>query len=234
MKNLFASLFVAVVLMTFSSCESEEVQPQAYADAYIIARQSDDATVYGLGLLTYANTDMTSVEAEGPDAETYDLDVYSSYAYEYYWETELIDYTESLPTAGNFTFDVVFKNGETQTLTETLTSTYLAPATFTTCEWDAESSTIKLAWDDVSDDADFGTVILRNTEDEIVWMSQRFAASTVSGSISASSSWISGSDPVSGATYTVELSIFANEASDSNHTQAKAITMQDVVWNGND
>lgn len=231
MKKLFASLFVVVVLMTFSSCESEEVLPQAYVDTFIVARQSGETTVYGLGMYAYANADMTSAVAEGPNGEQYDLEAYSNYKFEYYWETELEDYTESLPMPGSFTFDVVFSNGDTQTSGETLTSTHLDPAVFTTCTWDEGNNRVNLAWNKV-EGTNYSMIVMRDSEGEMVWLSSSLSETVVSGYITSGSGWVNGNTAISGETYTIQLAIFAREDSSSNYIQAKAITSQDIVWGG--
>lgn len=231
MKKLFASLFVAAGLATFTSCESEEILPTANVDTFVVARESGETTVYGLAMYAYANTDMTSVVADGPNSETYNLKAYSSYLFEYYWETELEDYTESVPMPGSFTFDIVFKGGETQTSTETLTSTVLAPPSFTTCEWDDTYNRINVAWDETSG-TDYSVIVLRDSDGDTVWLSSSINSGTDSGYINSSSGWLNGMSPVSGQTYTVELSSFILEDSSSSYIQAKAITSQTLVWGG--
>lgn len=229
MKKLFVSFIVIASLVTITSCKNEEPVPMAYPDTYIIAKKSGETVTYGLGMYAYSNADMKSVVAQGPDDEEYTLKAYGGYLYQYYWESENADYSESKPAAGNFTFDVVFNSGETQTVSAALTSTVLSPAPITTCSWDTEKSSIKLAWTAVAS-TDYSVVTLRDSSGKAVWLSAALSPTIVTGYISASSGWISGNAPVLGATYTVELSIFKYDTGSTSYIQAKALTSQNVVW----
>ena len=231
MKKLIASLIVVTSLFTITSCSNEEPVPQAYPDTYIIAKQSGETVLYGLGMYTYSNTDMKSVVAQGPDDQEYTLGAYGGYLYQYYWETDDADFSESLPETGDYSFNVVFKNGDTQTVNETLTSTVLSPAVFTTCEWETDNNQISLAWDVVTG-TDYSVILMRDSEGTVVWLSSALGSTVASGDINASSGWVNGNAPVNGDTYTIELSIFKYDTGTKSYIQAKAVTTQNIVWGG--
>lgn len=232
MKKLFAAFLVVVSAFALVSCDSEEVIPEAYGDAFIIAKKQGDATVYGLGLYAYANTTMSTVQVEDPLGMTYDLKAYSSYLYDYYWSTDEDDYTVTLPKVGNYTFDVTFKSGEKQSVGETLTTTVLAPVVFKTCTFDTTNDRINLAWDKV-DGTDYVVVVLRKTDGTAVYVSQAMTGTTTTATVTTSN-WINGNTASNGTVYQVELSIFAKETSSSSFIQAKAITTAYVMWGGGD
>jgi len=228
MKKLFATLCIAASVVALVSCKSEEVLPKAYCDTFVISKKVDGVTVHGLGFYTYANVPMGSVVAESESGEVYQLNSYGSNTYEYYKETSAENFNTAIPETGLYTFTVVPTNGDVLTEADALSGAILEPVNLTTCEFNPTNNRIQVAWE-LSEDADYGVIVLRNANGEAVYYSSTLASTTASGNIPASN-WLDGYSPVDGATYTVELNLFLREGSSSDFLAAKAISSQDVVW----
>jgi len=228
MKRLFAKLFVAVTMIAFVSCESEEVLPKAYNDTFIIAKIAGDVNVYGLGFYTYANVPMSSVVAESESGDTYQLKPFGGSTYEYYLETSSGEFTTSIPEIGEYTYTVVPTKGDVLVDSDILSGDVLNPVSFTKCEFNTTYNRIEVAWE-LSEDADYGVLVLQNADGNAVYYSSTIASSTSSAYITTSN-WSNGYTPVDGVTYTVELHLFLTEGSASSFLESKAITTQDIVW----
>jgi membrane-bound inhibitor of C-type lysozyme len=220
-------LLVFIVLGVFS-CKSEEVLPIANSDVFILTKKMDGVIMYGLGLHTYANVQMSAVTAEDETGEVYVLKAYNNYTYEYYIETDAGDFSTTLPETGSYTFSVTLTDDQVLTVSNGLLGSYIDPVEFTTCEYDADNNRIDVAWDSSSEE-DYSVLILRNSDGTMVYYSSSISSSTTSAKITTSG-WVSGYSPVAGDTYTVELGMYQKESDSDILIEAKAITSQEVIW----
>lgn len=228
MKNSIAKLCVAASLIALVSCSSEEVIPSAYSDTFIIAKEIDGVNMYGLAFYTYANVSMSSVISESESGEDYSLSAFGGNTYEYYWETPVAGFTSEIPEIGEYAYTITATKGDVLSVSDVVSGESVDPVALTKCEFNATSNRVEVAWE-LSTDADYGVLILRNASGEAVYYSSKLGATTSSAYIT-SSNWLNGNTPTDGATYTVELNLFLVEKNDTQFLDAKATTIQSVVW----
>jgi len=228
MTKLVGKLAVLCVVLGLVSCASEEIEPVAYSDAFILAKKIDGEVKYGLGLYTYANVAMNSVVAESESGEKYSLESEGTNKFEYYLESAAENFSVEEPETGNYTFRVIFFDGREATVMEDLLGNEIDPTEFTKCAYNGEKKQIEITWVKNSD-TDYAVVALRDAEGKLVYFSNALSAAVTSSTISASG-WVSGNSPEQGATYTVELGLYVKEGGVSNYLESKALTVQDVVW----
>lgn len=224
-------LTVAVFFMVVGSCSEEELVADGVGDAFIVARRSGEGSgiVYGLALHAFGNKSFSKVTAKLPDNATRELSSYNGYTYDFYNETPEAEFTATPPGKGNYEFSFSFVGGETDTDTDVLGDQVLAPATITSCAWDAANARIAVEWTK-PDQADYFVISLVDPEGNVVFTSEALGTSKVSHEISATTShWYE--LPRNGVTYKVILDAFMYESNEAHlNIQAKSITSAAVVW----
>lgn len=238
MKRKIAKVLISAGLIAFTiSCGEDEIMADAKGDVFILSKTEgvgeDAVTVYGVALHAFGTVSFSKVTATLPGSMTASLASYNGSAYEYYYETDRTAFTETLPEAGNYTFDFTFITGETGTDTDVLTEDVIEPAVITNCEYNVAESKVEITWDK-PDEADFFVIYMENSDGEFIYVSEALAGTKVSHEISSGTSYWYGT-PDNGATYTVIVGAFRYETAKVDlNIQAKSMAASTVVWGGNE
>jgi hypothetical protein len=225
---------VSVLMIGVLACDPEEVAFDPAADVFVItktvATENEVDTLYGLALHAFANKPMQSVAVTGDDDETYDLESFEGYPYDFYYQTPDNQFTSEMPADGSYSFDIVAQSGETSMLSDNLSDDAIFPTDTIKYEFDAGQKKMKLTWTEI-DDADYLIVKMVDDDDQ-VFQSTSLLGDKEEYTIAATGSgWASDFEPADGETYTVQIDAFKYESGQNGvNLQAKAISMQTIVW----
>ena len=235
MKKIILFVFGAV-LLSVTSCNNDDPDPQGYGDAFIMSKlqeadgDGEPTVVYGLYLATGAIYGTFSSVNVTAGTASYTLQKNTETG-DFYYETT--NYGTTLPEKGTYTFSYAFTSGDMATSANVLTEKVLAPANITASAF--SNNKIELKWDKVTD-ASVIYVRLKDSQDKIVFSSSTSSAPYLAGdkteySIStAAGTWKSSYTPTNGATYTAEVIALLAENATSNYLQAQSVASTSVVW----
>lgn len=226
---------VTVLMVGLLACEPEEVAFDPAADVFVITKtvetENEVDTVYGLALHAFANKPMQSVDVTGDDDETYDLESFEGYPYDFYYQTPDNQFASEMPSGGSYSFDIVAQSGETSMLSDNLSDDVIYPTDTIKYEFDDTQDKMKLTWTEI-EDADYLIVKIFEEDDDQVFQSSSLLGDKEEYTISASGSgWASGFQPADGTTYIVQIDAFKYESGQSGvNLQAKSISVDPVIW----
>lgn len=169
--NLKLIVFIAFSVFVGTSCsdylDNEELS-KVKGDVFIRAYKKGDTIVYNRLYYAYSNYEMESVIVTGEDNDiNIDLDtIFYKFTYAYIPSRET--YTTDQPESGNYLFEVQFEDGTTEMTEDYLEPAYVVPAEYIEIQWDTTSNKLNIEWDKV-DNADCYRVVLKNSDEEIVF-----------------------------------------------------------------
>jgi len=237
MKRIFVKLVVVLFIIGLAgSCADDDFVADADGDAFIVSRitgQGAEAdTVFGLALHAFGNKDFSKAEATAPGGTKIQLQPYNGYAYDYYYEADEEQFSETLPETGSYSFAFSYRTGESSSATDELSEDVLYPARITKCEYNATNLGVDLAWEALAD-AQYYVIFMEDADGDVVYVSERLGESVVSYTISESAKglWTGDSGPSTGTSYTFVINAYRyeNGVVDLN-IQAKSIATATSVW----
>ena len=227
--NKYLLIFTASLALLWA-CNDVDDSPNAQGDVFIVTKNTDSTTTYGLSLHSYSYYGQASVKVtvEQDPSTTYTLESYKGNTFDFYYETG--DSLPEMPTTGNYHFTIQFENGDIYEDEDALSSQVLDPPVIEQSTYDTTEQKALLAWESISD-ADF--LILRiYYKNELVFLSPTLAPSVTSVSFTKNSSaWLNSYVPQSGTTYTVRVLAYMYETGgDSYNIQAVTYAESNLLW----
>lgn len=199
----FTKYFCAVVIaITVTSCFSLDSETEIYSDVYIMSKLFDGDTMYTLGGFASANKSMDSAILVTPENTEYSLIQLSTLAY---FEKDMSnsEYSNSMPTLGDYQFIYYFTDGTSDGETVSLINDTVSITSVDSIVIDDIYDEITPYWKNV-DNADYYRICIYDNAGEAIFMSTYFAADTCAYTISTSTSnW--GSPPEGGEKYYLEV-----------------------------
>lgn len=207
-RNLLAGFAGLLVSSTFfvSCMKDSTTSLQAVGDIIVQDMKTDEGVKYGLVVYVTANFEIASgkVTAPGTGGKVYQLTTNSSNKYQCVYYPQASDYTTDMPVKGDYTMEVTSTTGETLYGKDAVGDEKLTPIVIKTV--DISPSVAKITWDKLTN-ADAYIVRLYSADKSTMFFSTDYLSSDLTEfSLSASlSGWATGSSPVAGTDYVIEL-----------------------------
>ena len=236
MGNKIVKRLVVFSALIVYSCGVTEFRPSSQGDARINVYVTPDDTLFGLGLYAYTNGEFFSVSAYfAGDAESYyELESYNNSTYDYFYETPRNQMKSNPPASGEYFFDVEFKKGEFETISDILTTEYSFPPFITLCEYNTDIDQIVVRWAEKREDG-LMKFNVYNSAHELL-----YSSSTVSKDASIhsmgynKSTWLSDAAPMNGDQIIVEIIFYRFELINGGalNTQSAGVIQKTITWGG--
>jgi hypothetical protein len=175
MKKLHLLTLVALIMLGLSGCEKGKVTNEATADVFVkTIKNAQGATVYAIIHTVFSYNGISSVKVTSPDGTISQLSDPEGSGFSFYNNPLAADYLPTFPTTatGNYTYLVKFKDGEEITYTNSLTSSFIAPANITTLAKTVAGDSVYLRWDAIPNVQFYQVEILRGTQQ--IYSSDKF------------------------------------------------------------
>ncbi|NQU87223.1 MAG: hypothetical protein HQ541_15825 [Mariniphaga sp.] len=238
MKNILKIISILVVAALFlnTSCKVGEFNPGAQGDARIITLVTPNDTLFGLGLYAYTTGQFYSVSAyyTGATSGVYNLEPFNNSTYDYYYETPIEEMTGELPDAGEYIFDVEFKEGEFKTVSDYLTDEFVLPPFITLCEFNTDIDRIAISWANIVDEGLLKFNVY-NQQRELLYASSSIDKSAIIFTFGYNSNtWEIEESPEVGEELILEIVFYTFELINGGalNTQAVGIIEKTITWGG--
>ncbi len=232
MKTI-TNLILGIFIITLISCESDEAATSAVGDAFIIAKKTEQDTIYGLSLHAVSNKNFTTVSASPKDVidVAYELSAFNGLQYNFLYETEENNFGTSLPQTGVYEFSANMENGENIKFTDNLTDDIIYPPLITDCQYDDTNENIEIEWEE-DDDVDVYNVKIYKTDGTAVFIGSGINPENDNYSLDVTTTgWLNNYTPNNGESYTVELNAYMYEAIKADmNLQCISMSTHTVTW----
>jgi hypothetical protein len=144
-------LFFGFTAILFAGCNDDPAPAEAYPDVYVRSMMSEGSAVYAVAQMVTSYTAMDTVIVTGPVGAP-SLKSYDNTHLSFVNEPASEDYEVTPPMSGTYTYNVKFSNGEELSVSNSITSPFVAPAQNMAVVEVTENNvtTVKLTWDAVA------------------------------------------------------------------------------------
>lgn len=224
--------FLFSLLLT--SCLDNEVDLNAYGDAYLLVEMNGQDTVKGIGLHAYSYSEFKSVEVSvtGNTAMKYTLSPYLTYRQDFVWNTPSGQFTKTFPLAGEYVFNAVFTDNQTLVFYDQLTSDFILPPKMISSIYNLQNRAAEVEWEKVKL-ADAYNLKLLDLQGKILFVSPTYNNATTFYSFSSTSQgWQSSTSvPADGQKVIVEVAAYLMEKMQGqNELQCISRTRSEITW----
>lgn len=231
-KFLAGIIFLLMFSNLMVSCFGEE-KAEGFGDAFIVTEVVGQDTLKGLSLHAFSYSEFSSVTVNltGSTAAIYNLSPYMGYKQDFIWTMAISQFSNKLPATGDYVFNAIYSDGQSQVFYDKLTTDYILPPVIKVCEYVTSSQRVDVKWDAVSK-ADVYNIKLMNLNDTILFVSDVYSSSILNYSFGTNTNgWQSATFPTSGQNVKVEVAAYLLESGSSlNDIQAISKSRKTITW----
>jgi hypothetical protein len=231
-KLLVGILILLVSANLMVSCFAEE-EPEGFGDAFIVTEIVGQDTLKGLSLHAFSYTDFLSVSAyfSGMISTPYNLSPYMGFKQDFIWSMPISQFSKNLPATGDYVFNAIYKDGQSQVFYDKLTADYILPPVIKVCEYVTSSERVDVEWSAVSK-ADVYNIKLMNLNDSVLFASDVYNSSITNYSFGKNTKgWQSSTYPTAGQNVKVEVAAYLLESASSlKDLQAVSKSRKTITW----
>ena len=228
-------ILFSIALIFLGSCLTEpKFEFEGYGDVYIQKKLVNGVNKYVPYYFAYANTGLSSVILTLPSATQVNLSPYQNDYYTFSNNPSASDYGNSIPAAGNYSFNVTTMDGDVKVMSDVLTADEIAVPVITEAAFKAASGGIYMKWNAVSG-ANAYNVKLFSQSGELVFSSTLMVITKTDLLIEQNTTgWVLG-NPTYNTTYRAELHVYKFEegSTDQNYLynlQCESFAEASVTW----
>jgi hypothetical protein len=152
MERIKLSVLALLILSALSSCRKQAASDSATVNVFVKSILVDGHSYFAASHMVSGTDAMRSVAVHTPDGVTDSLTSTDS-SHLFYSLLPTFDvggYTPDLPASGTYTYDIKFNDGIEKTFTDTLTSSYLLPASNLSAVESADGSSVNVTYNPVA------------------------------------------------------------------------------------
>ena len=125
---LNSGLILASAILVFSGCDNDCDTPPTTTGVIVRSIMLNGDSVYAVVQQVQSYTPMDTVVVTDPTGSTYGLNKYKGDVYDFRKTPTDADYNKIPPKEGTFTYKVKYHSGTEETLTNSITAPFIAPA----------------------------------------------------------------------------------------------------------
>jgi hypothetical protein len=228
MKKVHVIALGALIVIGLSGCEKIKVQNEASADVFVKAiKNAQGTTVYTSIHSVFSYNKMTSVSVKSPGGTAMQLINFDNSGNSFYNEPATSDYLPTPPMTGNYTYTVIFDDGEEKTYTNSLSSSVLATANITSLAKTANGDSVYIKWDAIPGTHAYQLKVMKGTTQ--IYYQPAFADGSVPLKPNLRLGFLTSNLNSSGSgTYTFDLSGLLFESTAYDYLQSISSSSKDI------